>query len=102
MSRKGYYEWKAIREKYAISDEENELFKVIMRKRAFEDLDAEIESYVLNDKALDNGGELLDPTAEEVEEILDAYFEYRYSDFAVQDEMDDMRRAIESVTGLVC
>ena len=91
-----------LREKYAISDEEMSIFKTVQRKRAFEDLDAEIEAYKINHKQDNNNGKMLDPTDEEVERILDEYIDRRYQDFAVSDEMDDMRDAIQTVTGLIC
>ncbi|MBQ9041434.1 MAG: hypothetical protein IJ111_01300 [Eggerthellaceae bacterium] len=91
-----------LRKKYEINSEEDKVFRAILRKRAFDDLDAEIEAYVLNEKAEWNDGKKLEPTDEEVELILDDYLDRRYSDYAVQDEMEDMRDAIQSVTGLVC
>lgn len=95
-------DYRAVREKYRISNEEDKLYKTVQRKRAFDDLDAEVEAYKLNDKAQYNDGREFNPTPEEVELILDVYIERRYRDYAIDEEMEDMRRSINKVTGLVC
>ena len=93
--------YRDLREKYRITDEEAKLFKVIERKRAFDDLDAAIEEYDMNGKSRNNGGRKFEPTDEEVELILDEYLEWRYADFAIADEVDDMRRSVQNVMGLI-
>ncbi len=74
--------------KYHISNEEEALFNLVLRKRAYWDFVDEYE----------NGEyEGFDPTDEEIEKILDNYLANRGSDVELSDELDDMRAAIDSV-----
>ena len=74
--------------KYHISNEEQALFDLVARKHAYWDFVDEYE----------NGEyEGFEPTDDEVERIIDFYLEERRHDTVREDEIDDMRAAIDNV-----
>ena len=94
--------WTELRKKYAISPEEEELFRIISRKRAFWDLDAEIECYENNNYADNNDGKHLDQmTDAQIEAVLDEYMQISEDDFHYIRDNRNMRDAIQRVTGII-
>ena len=78
-----------IHDKYgSLSQEEIAMYELVERKFAYADFICELE----------NGDyEGFEPTDEQIEKAIDAYIESRHCGCAREDEIDDMRAAIDKV-----
>lgn len=92
-------EYVELKNGYAINEES---WAVLWRKLAFIEFDAELEEFVENWKEKDNNGDsLMDVSIEDVECIIDEYLD-RWEVHVLPVVVDEMRNAIQAVTGLVC
>ena len=79
-----------------------ESWEVLWRKLAFIEFDAALEEYVENGKEAHNDGEsLMDVSTEQVGKIMERFIE-RVEEATMRLFAEEMRGAVQDVTGLVC
>lgn len=97
------HEYEEIKKRYELTPEDQQALIKLSAKLAFDEFDCQLEEYDYNDKyEWNDGAELMDITEDQLLEIIDDYLSRMDADEFTWHRVEQMRHAIEDVTGLVC